>query len=296
MSEIASHSNHNQQLAVFLDRDGTLFDVPNQFEINPKTIEALKQLQNKFQLFILSNECAYTIAGVPPLQAEEINTTIDQSLSEAGIQIKEWFVYSGEKKKITEYIELCKHKYELNLENSFLINDHPNEEDNARELGITQLYLLTSRGGKHLAKLNPETLIFHKIQNVASWIFNHPSHREALDAKIHEAANVIKSGGVAAFPTDTVYGLGADVFQPDAVAKIFMIKGRPQNNPLIAHIADYDQLAILVDDVPDKARILMDAFWPGPLTIVFPKKHSVPDIVTANIPTVAVLMPAQPIA
>jgi L-threonylcarbamoyladenylate synthase len=101
---------------------------------------------------------------------------------------------------------------------------------------------------------------------------------------------------VTAFPTETVYGLGADVFQPDAVKRIFAVKGRPQFNPLIAHIADMDQLEKLVPSIPDQAMRLMDEFWPGPLTIVLPKRKEVPDIVTAGMDTVAVRMPENPIA
>ncbi|WP_243665325.1 L-threonylcarbamoyladenylate synthase, partial [Rhodothermus marinus] len=91
-----------------------------------------------------------------------------------------------------------------------------------------------------------------------------------------------------AFPTETVYGLGADAFNPEAVRKIFEAKGRPLDNPLIVHIAHLDQLARLVRDVPEAARRFMERFFPGPLTLVLPRHSDVPDEVTAGLPTVGV--------
>jgi L-threonylcarbamoyladenylate synthase len=113
---------------------------------------------------------------------------------------------------------------------------------------------------------------------------------------IQQAAKIIKTGGVVAFPTETVYGLGADAFDPIAVARIFEIKNRPSFDPLIIHIADLDEMSRLVIDIPHSAEKLIKRFWPGPLTIIFFKKVEVPDIVTAGLPTVAVRMPRHPIA
>ena len=109
------------------------------------------------------------------------------------------------------------------------------------------------------------------------------------------AADILKSGGLVAFPTETVYGLGANALDSDAVLSVFSAKGRPADNPLIVHIHDRIQLDSLCD-VPDEAIRLMDAFWPGPLTILFQKKPIVPDQVTAGLPTVAVRMPSHPVA
>jgi L-threonylcarbamoyladenylate synthase len=113
---------------------------------------------------------------------------------------------------------------------------------------------------------------------------------------IQQAAEIIKTGGVVAFPTETVYGLGADAFDPIAVARIFEIKNRPYFDPLIVHIADLNEMSRLVIDIPHSAEKLIKRFWPGPLTIIFLKKEGVPDIVTAGLPTVAVRMPRHPIA
>jgi L-threonylcarbamoyladenylate synthase len=117
-----------------------------------------------------------------------------------------------------------------------------------------------------------------------------------LQAQIQQAAELIKSGGIAAFPTETVYGIGANALDAAAVAKIFVIKGRPPQNPLIMHVGGLAQLNRSVREIPPSAQILIERFWPGPLTLVFHKNEHVPDIVTAGLDTVAVRMPAHPVA
>lgn len=118
-----------------------------------------------------------------------------------------------------------------------------------------------------------------------------------IDANlINEAASVIKRGGLVAFPTETVYGLGADAFNIEAVAKIFAAKGRPSSDPLIVHIADKQDLLKLAVEVYKIALDLADAFWPGPLTLVLKKSSSVPSIVTGGLETVAIRMPNHPVA
>ena len=116
------------------------------------------------------------------------------------------------------------------------------------------------------------------------------------DSAIKKAAQILRAGGLVAFPTETVYGLGGDALSPDAAAKIYAAKGRPSDNPLIVHIADTDALPILAGEVPEKARMLAEAFWPGPLTIILPKKDIVPDATTGGLPTVAIRMPSHPAA
>ncbi|BBM69903.1 L-threonylcarbamoyladenylate synthase [Rhodothermus marinus] len=122
------------------------------------------------------------------------------------------------------------------------------------------------------------------------------SRETLLTTDVHEAAALIRRGELVAFPTETVYGLGADAFNPEAVRKIFEAKGRPLDNPLIVHIAHLDQLARLVRDVPEAARRFMERFFPGPLTLVLPRHPDVPDEVTAGLPTVGVRMPRHPVA
>ena len=116
------------------------------------------------------------------------------------------------------------------------------------------------------------------------------------DEAIRRAAQVLRDGGLVVFPTETVYGIGANALDPAAVAGIFAAKGRPRDNPLIAHIADLDALESLTSRVPPEALRLAEIFWPGPLTMVLPRSGLVPDAVTAGLDTVAVRMPSHPIA
>ncbi len=113
---------------------------------------------------------------------------------------------------------------------------------------------------------------------------------------IAEAAEVLHHGGLVAFPTETVYGLGADAFNPDAVAKVFRAKGRPTDNPLIVHISDIQQLYDIGKNISSIAQRLIEAFFPGPLTLVIEHRGQIPAMVTAGLPTVAVRMPNHPVA
>ena len=114
--------------------------------------------------------------------------------------------------------------------------------------------------------------------------------------RISEAAALIRQGRLVAFPTETVYGLGANALDAAAVARIFEAKGRPRTSPLIVHVASIEMARTLVTEWPAAAETLARAFWPGPLTLVLPKDPKVPDIVTAGLATVGVRMPAHPIA
>ena len=113
---------------------------------------------------------------------------------------------------------------------------------------------------------------------------------------IEEAAVFLKNGDMVAFPTETVYGLGADALNETASARIYAAKGRPSDNPLIVHVSNVEQVERLAREIPDKARRLMDEFWPGPLTIIFKKRDIVPDGTTGGIDTVAVRMPNHKVA
>ncbi|WP_437223848.1 L-threonylcarbamoyladenylate synthase [Planctomicrobium sp. SH661] len=115
-----------------------------------------------------------------------------------------------------------------------------------------------------------------------------------LTDNIELAAGRLKTGGLVAFATETVYGLGANALDVTAVAKVFAAKKRPHFDPLIVHIADVSEIETLVTDVPEVARTLMQKFWPGPLTLVLPKAPCVPDLVTAGLPGVAVRVPDHP--
>ncbi len=115
-------------------------------------------------------------------------------------------------------------------------------------------------------------------------------------ADITHAAAVLKAGELVAFPTETVYGLGADASNADAVCKIYAAKGRPSNHPLIVHVADAVQLANWARDIPPAAHVLAKKFWPGPLTLVLKRNPRVPDAVTGGQDTVAIRVPSHPVA
>ena len=113
---------------------------------------------------------------------------------------------------------------------------------------------------------------------------------------IRRAGDILKRGGLVAFPTETVYGLGGDALNREAARKIYAAKGRPSNNPLIVHIADMEHLETIATEIPEKARKLASVWWPGPLTMIFNKKDIVPDATSGGLSTVAVRMPNHPIA
>ena len=112
---------------------------------------------------------------------------------------------------------------------------------------------------------------------------------------IEEAGKVIRNGGTVAFPTETVYGLGANALDDEAVKKIFIAKGRPQDNPLIIHVST-KEISGLVKDVPDVAQKIIDKFWPGPLTVILEKKDIIPNVTSANLNTIGIRMPNSEIA
>ncbi|KIR02340.1 YrdC/Sua5 family protein, required for threonylcarbamoyladenosine (t(6)A) formation in tRNA [Lachnospiraceae bacterium TWA4] len=116
------------------------------------------------------------------------------------------------------------------------------------------------------------------------------------ESDFKEAAKIIRSGGLVAFPTETVYGLGGNALDPMAAKKIYEAKGRPSDNPLIAHISSLEQLTPLVKTITPLAKSLMDKFWPGPMTLIFNKSELVPLETTGGLQTVAVRMPNHPVA
>lgn len=116
------------------------------------------------------------------------------------------------------------------------------------------------------------------------------------EGALREAAECIKRGGLVVMPTETVYGLGADSFNIEAVKKIYIAKGRPSDNPLISHIADIDEVGLLAREVPPLAKKLMEEYWGGPLTIILKRRDNVPGILSAGLDTVSIRMPSHPVA
>lgn len=141
------------------------------------------------------------------------------------------------------------------------------------------------------------TVIKTKILKIDAGKFDEKADRSSEAFQIlKEAGQIIKEGGLVAFPTETVYGLGGDALNPESSKKIYAAKGRPSDNPLIVHIADMEHLMPIVSKVPEAAYKLAKAFWPGPLTMIFPKSDIVPLQTTGGLDTVAVRMPSHPIA
>ncbi|WP_446898296.1 L-threonylcarbamoyladenylate synthase [Clostridium sp. LBM24168] len=116
------------------------------------------------------------------------------------------------------------------------------------------------------------------------------------DNIIEEAGKIIREGGLVVFPTETVYGLGANALDENAVKKIFEAKGRPQDNPLIIHISDIKEIKPLVRNIPQTAKKFIDKFWPGPMTLLFPKTELIPDITSAGLPSIGIRMPSDKVA
>lgn len=128
------------------------------------------------------------------------------------------------------------------------------------------------------------------------WHVEKAVENNQLCPQLQEAAQLLKKGEAVAFPTETVYGLGANALSSTAVEKIFQAKGRPSDNPLIVHIANQEELQRLTTRIPAKAQQLMDAFWPGPLTLILPKGEGIAPEVTAGLDSVGVRMPDHPVA
>lgn len=177
---------------------------------------------------------------------------------------------------------------------SFIISDRPDVIERLTTNGFVGLFVLTQRGFAHLDKVPGSWFVFHHVEDAINWIMDHPRGVEDFMQTLRVGAEFIKKGGLVAFPTETVYGLGACAFNAEAVTRIFEAKGRPLDDPLIVHVANKEQVERLSTNVSPLTRMLMDRFWPGPLTLVVPKSPSVPDIVTAGLPTVAIRLPANP--
>lgn len=120
--------------------------------------------------------------------------------------------------------------------------------------------------------------------------------KEADESALNQCGALLRKGELVCFPTETVYGLGANALDAEAVAKIFQTKNRPADNPLIAHISDYEMIEQVAKEVPEEVRLLTELFWPGPLTVVLPRREDLPSIVSAGLDTIAVRCPAHPIA
>ena len=292
--------------AVFLDRDGTIIqdagyiDSPGEVEFFSDTFDVLRKLQNSFELFIVTNQSGIAKGLISESGADKVNRFIDSRLRDNGIIIREWYVCPHDnadncpcKKPKPYFLHKAEKDYNIDLSSSWVIGDHPHDIEFAKNGGASGLYVLTGHGAGHLDELPSDIPVFHNLTGAAGRIL---PQIESNYCSIEAGADFIRRGGLVAFPTETVYGLGADVFNPEAVARIFELKGRPLFNPLIAHISGMEMLSRLTDKISSAAEKLIEHFWPGPLTLVFNKLENVPDIATGGNPTVAVRMPSHPMA
>ena len=298
--------------AVFLDRDGTLIEdrghlrSPSQVVFFPDTIRALQLLSKNFRLFIVTNQPGIAEGTIKAGEVAQVNDYVVKHVARAGIHIERVYCCPHQRsdgcgciKPKPYYLWLASREFGINVGRSSVIGDHPHDVELARNAGATGIYVLTGHGTKHRGNLPPDTFVASDILDAATLILERSGceiPRQNPGDRIKRAATILRKGGVVAFPTETVYGLGANVFDAAAVARIFEIKGRPRFDPLIVHVSDLQQAESLFADFPANVRGLARRFWPGPLTLVLPKRRKVPDIVTAGLPTVAVRMPDHPMA
>ncbi|HSV99012.1 MAG TPA: L-threonylcarbamoyladenylate synthase [Sedimentisphaerales bacterium] len=298
--------------AVFLDRDGTLIEdrghlrSPSEVVFFPDTVCALRLLQRNFRLFIVTNQPGIAEGTVEAAEVAQVNDHVVKCLSRAGIRIERVYCCPHRRsdncaciKPNNYYLCMAAREFGIDLAKSFVVGDHPHDVELARNSGATGIYVLTGHGVRHRESLPADTVVTSGIGEAATLILERSGcgkPRQKPSAETKKAAAILRRGGVVAFPTETVYGLGANAFDAAAVARIFEIKGRPRFDPLIVHVGNLQQAKSLVADFPLKARELARRFWPGPLTLVLPKTERVPDIVTAGLPTVAIRMPDHPLA
>ncbi|MCF6174760.1 MAG: threonylcarbamoyl-AMP synthase [Victivallaceae bacterium] len=299
-----SNCKNNLAPAIFLDRDGTLIEdrgyLKNSDEVifYPDTVQALIELQKKFKLFIVTNQQGIAEGILMRTEVDRVNDYVVEYLRQAGVEIVDTYVCPHRRpdncaciKPKPLFLQQAAAEYNIDLYNSFAIGDHPHDVEFAWNGGLCGIYVMTGHGRRHLDKLHRDALIATDVADAAWLIIN--SQTTINDYAVERAATIIREGGIVAFPTETVYGLGADAFNVSAVEKIFVAKQRPYFDPLIVHIARMSQLDELIVAFPPAAKILAEVFWPGPLTLILPKSDKVPDIITAGLNTVAVRIPAH---
>lgn len=307
-------ARHTGRPAVFLDRDGTLIEdrgwlrSPADVRIFSDTVPALKRLAAAgHELFIATQQSGVARGLLTAEEVRTVNAHVVARLAAEGIVIREVLccMHGPEagcdcRKPNPAPLLRAADEFGLDLSRSFVVGDHPHDVELARRAGARGVYVRSGHGDRHRDEL-PEhvTAIVPGIREAAEWMLtlHAAGERSAdLDAEVAQAADRLRRGGVVAFPTETVYGLGADARNDAAVARIFEIKGRPRFDPLIVHVSEPGMVADVAAEIPPAARELIRRFWPGPLTLVLPKRAEVSDLVTAGLPTVGVRMPRHPLA
>jgi L-threonylcarbamoyladenylate synthase len=296
--------------AVFLDRDGTLIEDrdyladPARLEWFPDTFRALRLLVPHFALFVVTNQPGIAQKILTLEEVVAVNRRLVDTLAHEGVRLEAVYVCPHERKESCRcikpnefFLREAAREHGIDLHRSFVVGDHPHDVHFARAGGAEGVYLLTGHGRQHREELGAgETPVAESLLDAARWILARAGLGTAGPEGIDEAAGLLRSGGLVAFPTETVYGLGANALDERAVARVFHVKARPRFDPLIVHLGSFEGLNALTGSVPEAAERLAERFWPGPLTLVLPKAQAVPEIVTAGLPTVAVRVPDHPLA
>ncbi|HXG61973.1 MAG TPA: L-threonylcarbamoyladenylate synthase [Planctomycetota bacterium] len=283
--------------AIFLDRDGTLIEDrgprsdPAQVLFYPGLEGALRRLGGAFEFFIVVPRNGAAGGRVRPEDARRVNDAVVERLAGAGVPVRG--VYCGPPRRADgcggvepnpHFLFRARDEHGVDLSRSWVVGDHPADMELAAAAGARGVYVLTGHGEKHRTELKVSCAVVPSLVEAAEEI-----------ARVH-AARVLREGGLVAFPTETVYGLGADATHEAAVRRIFAVKGRPAGHPLIVHLASAEELGEWAAEVPREARILSERFWPGPLTIVLRRGERVSRVVTGGQETVGLRVPAHPAA
>ena len=282
--------------AVFLDRDGTLIEDaghlghPDQVRFFRETIPALKRLRD-FRLFIVTNQSGIAQGLIRAEQAAAVNRFVVEQLSLHGIAVEEVYCCPHHRddncaciKPNPHFAQLAAANHQVDLDRSFMVGDHPCDVEFAQRAGSRGIYVLTGHGTKHRQELATPCEVAENIAAATDRIL-----------AIH-SARVLREGGLVAVPTETVYGLAADAENEQAVGRVFAVKGRPTNHPLIVHVAEAGQLGDWTASCSPAALQLAERFWPGPLTLILPRSSRVPDIVSGGQNSVGIRIPSHPLA
>ncbi len=297
-------------VAVFLDRDGTLIEdrgwlrEPADVVFLADTFDALRALQDVALLFIVTNQSGIAKGLLTAAQADAVNRHVVGRLAAEGIRIAAVYTCPHDReahcacmKPNPLFAQQAAAAFDIAPGSSFAVGDHPHDVTFARRFGGTGVYVLTGHGSRHRHELaDQDPVVVPSISGAVRAILERIQPVPPGYIGAGTAAGVLRRGGVVAIPTETVYGMAANALDEAAVSRIFKIKGRPAQDPLIVHIADASFLHTVAAEVPPAARALAAAFWPGPLTLVLPKQAHIPDSVTSGLATVAVRVPSHPVA
>jgi L-threonylcarbamoyladenylate synthase len=283
--------------AIFLDRDGTLIEDrghlkdPSEVAFLPGVLSALRRLKDQFVLFLITNQNGVALGKIELEDAHRVNDHVARRLNEAGIPLRAIYCCPHQRsdgclciKPNPYFPRKAEKEHGVDLGRSFVVGDHPSDVELAANVGARGLYVLSGHGQKHRHELKVACQVVPGLAEAA----------EAILAA--RAAELLRAGKLVAFPTETVYGLGADAMNEDAVRRLFEVKGRPVGHPLIVHLAGAGAIGRWSDGRSELAGKLAERFWPGPLTLILRKSPAVSLRVTGGQDTVGLRVPAHPLA